>query len=1338
MIAVLPLAAVLAAALTAAPETPKVRLTGVVLAEKAVESATVRIFAVGEAVVARPELARTPMQEVTMAPGPFELEVDAGAFPLRIEISARGHLAAALERNEAKGGELPPLWLPAGSPVSVRVLAGGRPVPGAVVRGELDAARAVVVGTWRAVAPVRESDASGAVEIVAPASGELEVEALASDGRWGRTAVQLPASAPVRLELATRALAVAVRTPAGEPAAGVRVAVAGAPIGSVAITDAAGRARLQAAERGGSVVVALGDGCGARTVSYPGARAETALVCAPLASLAVSWTGGGAELQAWPGWLPAPLFGGGALVLRGGSGSVPFFGHGGRLAAWSPETAGQRAEVEDGAAGISLRFPAAATITGTVVDAAERPVAGVPVWGWTLPGFALSPGFRGPRGADMLQRSVLPLALSDARGRFAVAPLLPALTRLAAIKAGRPPARSAPLELGQGAREEVTLTLEAGTWVAFSVQDPEGRALAGVAADLVPNPDARGPRMVIRMGGSDRRVTDRVAQGATDREGRALLEGVPTGAMKLHLTLSGYVSRTVDVEVPQQGVDAGALVMEPGVTVLGRVVDERGAGIADAEVRAGSMLGAYGPAVASSDAAGAFAVPDRPREGETYLVAERGENERSEPMRVALPPLGPVELVIKGRRELTGRVVDETTAAPVTGAMVSAERTTRMQSGGGGMAFAFIMSDSSGDAETDGEGRFRLPGLAAGEYTVTARAASYRPLEQQVKVPENEAPRPVTLLLKPGLTIRGTVLDPTGRPAPGVVVKASPAARSGRGIAFSESLETARSGDDGAFTLAGLEPGQYELSASAEDGATAREVVESGAEEPVELRLEGGGAISGRVVSEDGSPVPGASVAGFGGSDVQLEPVPVDGSGAFTMPKVAPGQYRVWASAEGWAQAQGQAVVESGRTATIELTLKRGGTVNGRVLGLTTAEISRCQVFSRGARTQPAPDGSFTLTGVPLGRGEVGAFVLPESKRRTAPVEIAAVDRPVSVELDFGHGARLFGSVRRRGAPVASAIVEAAGGGGAGSGATTTSDAQGQWELAGVEPGRVEVRVLDRQSRVLAARELDVSGDARVDLEIQGGTLRGTVVTLPDRAPLAGAKVTAEGGGAPPVTRNAGTDQRGAFTVEDLPDGDVVVRAEAEGYAPAEARASVSMGVGRELSLALEAEKRLRLLLREEDGSAPDQVQLLPVRGGRVDDPVWVTCDRAGRASVASLPAGAYTFFITSGGGAALVTLPVPNVETAVALRATGTVRVATTVGEEWRVRVVSAESGLPVPVGPWQNPGRGDWVAVRGGVLALRVPAGQYAVQGIAPDGTTREQRVVVLPEGEAVAAME
>jgi len=1337
VIAVLPLAVALSAPLAPATSPAAVRLSGVALAERAVMRIAVRVFAVGDSAVRGPEQVGTPVLEREVAPGPFTLEVEATAFPVRVEVSAPDHLAAACTLLESRPRELPRVWLPAGQRTVIAVTAGGRAAAGALVRGDLEAGAPPAIGVWRAVVPTLATDAQGSVEVATPATGDLRVDAIDGEGHWGVAESSLPAAGPVRCELATGSIAVAVRTPLGEPLADARIAVAGAPAGAVAVSDAAGRASVFADARGSSVLVALGDGCAARAVAYPGTRKPVQLVCEPPVGLRVSWVGGGGELLVWPGWLPEALTGGAPLRLTGGAGELPYFGHGGRLEVWSAGTAGQRIDVEDDPGPLALRLTVAASVSGTVVDAGGTAASGIPVWRWTLPESVRSGRFRGARGVEMLERSVLPGDVTDARGRFAVSPLSPGLTRLVAVRPGRPPAGSAPLELAPGAREEVTLTLHDGTWLSVAVQDPEGRPLAGVAAELVPNPEAGGGRMVIRFGGGARRVTELLARGATDRDGKLTLSGVPTGAMKLYLTARGYVERAIDLAIPPLGLDAGVQVLEPGVDVLGRVVDERGNGLADADIRTGMMIGAFGAAVARSDAGGAFTVPDLPRSGETYLVAARGEGERSEPVRVALPPQGVVELVIKARRSLVGRVVDETSAAPVVGAMVSAERTARMQTGGGGMAFAFVSTESSGDAESDADGRFRLDSLAPGEYTLSATASSYRPLEQRVTIPENEAPRPVTLLLKPGLEVHGTVLDPSGSPAPGVMVEASPAARTGGGMSLGGGSRTTRSGDDGGFSIGGLDPGQVVLKAEAEDGATVREVVEAGRDEPVELRLENAGAIEGTVLTEDGSPVRGATVNGFGGRDRPLDTVQVDGGGAFSMRRVSPGQYQVWASAEGWAQAQAQVTVTAGQTAAVELTLKRGGTVAGRVLGLPAAELARCQVFSRGARGKPAADGSFTLSGVPLGRGEVAAFLLPEGKRRSVAVDIADASQVVEVEIDFARGVRLFGSVRRGGG-AASGIIVDAGVTGAASGGSTTSDAQGAWELAGVEPGRVEVRALDRQIRVLAARQVEVSGDTRVDLEIGGGTLTGRVVALPDRSPIAGARVAATGGGSPSVGRDARTDGRGAFALEEMPDGEFTVRAEAEGYATAEARAAVSMGTGREVTLALEPEQRLRLIVRESDGGVPDQIQLLPVRAGRVDDPVWVTCDRDGRASVASLPAGAYTFLVSSGAGAALVALPVPNVETTVVLRATGTLRATVPVEETWRIRAVSAESGLAVPTNPWQNLGRGEWVEVRSGVLPLRVPAGAYLVQGVAPDGTSRERQVVVPPEGEAVAVLE
>jgi len=60
---------------------------------------------------------------------------------------------------------------------------------------------------------------------------------------------------------------------------------------------------------------------------------------------------------------------------------------------------------------------------------------------------------------------------------------------------------------------------------------------------------------------------------------------------------------------------------------------------------------------------------------------------------------------------------------------------------------------------------------------------------------------------------------------------------------------------------------------------------------------------------------------------------------------------------------------------------------------------------------------------------------------------------------------------------------------------------------------------------------------------------------------------------------------------------------------------------------------------------------------------------------------------------------------------------------------------GAAVPVLPWYNADRGEWVALRGQPLTVRVPAGAYTVQAIDPAGGTHERRVDVPVEGEAIA---
>ncbi len=144
-------------------------------------------------------------------------------------------------------------------------------------------------------------------------------------------------------------------------------------------------------------------------------------------------------------------------------------------------------------------------------------------------------------------------------------------------------------------------------------------------------------------------------------------------------------------------------------------------------------------------------------------------------------------------------------------------------------------------------------------------------------------------------------------------------------------------------------------------------------------------------------------------------------SGAFTIDGLAPGGYHVVARAPGYSPVSENVTVEPGGTATVELELAPGGTIHGRVLGLSPDELRRCRVFGAGAGAQAAADGTFTLNGASLGRGRVTASVFPGGRQRSAAVDVTDVNTPVEVEIDFGAGLTLSGSVTRAGRPAAGA-----------------------------------------------------------------------------------------------------------------------------------------------------------------------------------------------------------------------------------------------------------------------------------------------------------------------------
>ncbi|MFL5349639.1 MAG: carboxypeptidase regulatory-like domain-containing protein [Hyalangium sp.] len=170
---------------------------------------------------------------------------------------------------------------------------------------------------------------------------------------------------------------------------------------------------------------------------------------------------------------------------------------------------------------------------------------------------------------------------------------------------------------------------------------------------------------------------------------------------------------------------------------------------------------------------------------------------------------------------------------------------------------------------TDARGRARLASRP-GSYLVAVRAQGYAPLRRDVVRPYGEARTLLRLTLVPGQGLTGRTVEQgsalegrmvargTGAPIAGASLDVSPHDSNGdSGRAVTDAT--------GRFSVEGLAPGSYDLVASAPGFSPLSRralTVAAGERFPVELQLQGSGAVEGHVRASAGQPVPGAQILG--------------------------------------------------------------------------------------------------------------------------------------------------------------------------------------------------------------------------------------------------------------------------------------------------------------------------------------------------------------------------------------------------------------------------------------------------------------------------------------------
>ena len=505
----------------------------------------------------------------------------------------------------------------------------------------------------------------------------------------------------------------------------------------------------------------------------------------------------------------------------------------------------------------------------------------------------------------------------------------------------------------------------------------------------------------------------------TDAEGRFGLDGIGRTPANVVVRAPGFDLVATEA---RQG-DRVEIYLFPGATLSGTVRDDEGRPVKGAAVQAESHRSRIAPPTERTDARGEFLMPGI-RPGEYTVVAREGGLAPGIAAVVVEPETeARVEVLLSEGGFVTGRIVDPDTR-PLAGRV-------RLETIDGQRIAASTSERTAADAKADGT--FALGPLPPGALGIGVAAPRHATRRVEVSVIRRGAVDLGDVVLETGLAIRGRVRDREGNGLEGASVRARlrrPGERR-QGEATSEA--------DGAFVVAGLEAGTYRITAELPGYAAASATALAGGD-PVDLAMEAGGEIAGRVVDAAGQPAEDASLsAEWADAADEVPPggafgLAEEGDGRFVLRDLAAGRYAVQARAAGKGEASisGVRVVAGTRTEVGTLRLAGGGIVRGTVVdvdgqgvpGATVVAERDLNMQTGDLVDQAGSSGAFEIRGVPAGRASVMASHPAYASPKPVVVEVDPEKEATPIRIVMLEGARVEGrAVHRDGRPFASGRV---------------------------------------------------------------------------------------------------------------------------------------------------------------------------------------------------------------------------------------------------------------------------------------------------------------------------
>jgi uncharacterized GH25 family protein len=578
----------------------------------------------------------------------------------------------------------------------------------------------------------------------------------------------------------------------------------------------------------------------------------------------------------------------------------------------------------------------------------------------------------------------------------------------------------------------------------------------------------------------DVRIIDGLEPKATsDANGQFVLKGLERAPYKLKISRTNFGTIVVsDIHIkagtPNKIKDIELL---PEADVRGHVIDVAGQPITNAKISATSEE--INTTQATTDKTGAFTL--RGFSSGTHILLKTVAPGFVETSTTLIAPDLDAGITLAQQGSLRGRVQDAETLTPIQTFQITS---------------SYRLNPKT---FTSDDGSFELTSLPPGRFSFMAVAPGYQAAElKAIEIHPGQPTESIVFSLRKGVTLSGRVVDAATGKGVGnanLIYHIASETKSAEWQFYSR-LTAKRTDEDGNFTLDGLPKEKVTIIASAPSYGEASQTVMPDENGVIQIALAKGGSISGRVIGANAATsLRETKVSLLNLKDMTELIIPTDDTGAFGFGSMIAGRYQLTAINKlGRSQPQEITLRESEELKNVNLVLKAGSTIRGKLIGLRADELPVAEIVVEAAggftiEASTLPDGSYVVNGIPNGRVQVTAQTYAQ-RSLTKSIQLEEGAQELTVDIQFPTEARLSGRITRNGQAVAHVTVRVWPREPGMVSASTRTDENGRYVIEGLNNGDYLIIVEGTGGR----KSQRISGPTFLDIELEPSTPMGPTV----------------------------------------------------------------------------------------------------------------------------------------------------------------------------------------------------------------------------------------------------